>query len=248
MGHELKIMEALLSGFGLLFCLWLFYGALKRSESPVKILSKVLLTVILLGGEIWLIATFNATAADKTYMSGLPSVFLLVASVAVAGIVLSILWTPHIGEWLVAPLTNLFDGGSEPPELRPAYSAAQTKRKNGQPLEAIVVIREQLAKFPNDFKGVTLLAEIQADDLNDLPGAALTLRRFCDAPGLPERQVIAILKRLADLHLNRTCDEDAALAIMEELMARFPEAEISRRTAQRLGRQRAVAGPLGRAR
>ena len=39
-----------------------------------------------------------------------------------------------------------------------------TKRKLNRPFEAIVDVRKQLAKFPNDFEGVTLLAGIQAED------------------------------------------------------------------------------------
>jgi hypothetical protein len=236
MGHDLKMMDALLSGLGLVFGGWLVFRALKHSESPLKILGKGLLTVALLGGEFWLIHKINGSLHAGPVAGNSAAVFWLVASVAVTGMGLSLIWTPHLSSLLISPLTNLFDGGSQPPELKPAYSAARSQRQANRPLEAIVVIRAQLAKFPHDLTGVLLLAEIQAEDLGDLPGAELTLRRFCGSARVPEAQVIAALKRLADLHLNKTDDVDAALAVMEELMTRFPEAEISRRTAQRLGR------------
>lgn len=236
MSHDLKILEGLLSGLGLAFGLWLFYRVLQRSDSPARVVFKGLLTVALLAGDLFLIHRINGSLHEGTVTGNFTPVFLAVVSVAGVGVVLSILWAPHLGSFLISPLTDLFDGGHEPPVPRPAYSAALSQRKNNRPLAAVVAIREQLAKFPNDFKGVMLLADIQAEDLADGPGAILTLRRFCDTPGVPEPQVLAALKRLAGLYLDKDADVDAGLAIMEEIMARFPDAKISQRTAQRLGR------------
>ena len=121
--------------------------------------------------------------------------------IAVMGIVLSIMWTPHISEWISRPLSSLYDGGTEPPEPKPYYSIAQAKRQRREFLQAVVAIREQLAKFPNDFEGVMLLAGIQAEDLQDLPSAEITLNHFCDraesaAPAVCRRDEPA--RRLAD--------------------------------------------------
>ena len=230
------VLDATLSLAGAGFLVWLVWRAWQNSESPTAFVFKTLLTGGLLGGEILLVHRIQDLLQPGSVESNSGLVFLLVGSVAVAGSVLSILWTPHLADFLVSPLTNLFDGGNEPPERKPAYSAAISKRKASRPLEAIVAIREQLARFPNDFKGVMLLANIQAEDMNDLPGAEMTLNHFCNSPGVPDEQVVAALTRLADWHLNKTNDVDSALAIMEDLVARFPEAEVSRRAAERLGR------------
>jgi hypothetical protein len=130
----------------------------------------------------------------------------------------------------------LFDGGNQPPERRPAYSAAVSKRKNNRPLEAIVAIREQLARFPNDFQGVMLLASIQAGDMDDLASAEMTLNRFCNTPGQPDQQVVKALTQLADWHLNKGSDADTVLEIMERLIIQYPDAKVSQRVARRLGR------------
>src|SRR5690242_4785220 len=154
MSHELKILEGLLSGLGLAFVLWLFYRAVQRSESPLKILSKGLLTLVLLAGEFYFIHKTEGSLHDGGITANAGSALFLAASVACAGVILSIIWTPHIGELFAGPLGDLFDGGNLPPERRPAYSIAQSKRRQKKPLEAIVAIREQLAQFPNDFQGV----------------------------------------------------------------------------------------------
>ena len=157
-------------------------------------------------------------------------VFLTVAG----GFVMYAIWRHSIIDLVANPITSIFDGGSEPPEPKPAYSMAQAKRKSSRPLEAIVLIREQLAKFPTDFEGVMLLANIQAEDLNDLPGAEITLNHFCDAKNVPDRQVVGALTQLADWHLKKSADVDGARAALQKIVARFPDTEMALRAEQRL--------------
>jgi uncharacterized membrane protein len=235
MSHELKMLDVLLSGLGLAFGLWLFIRALQRSESPWKILAKGLLTIALIAGAVVFIHRSTGALRAGGMESNAWPALLMVASVAVAGVILSVIWTPHLGDLLVGPLADLFDGGRQPPERRPAYSIALSKRRQKKPWEAIVALREQLARFPNDFQGVMLLASIQAEDTEDLAGAEMTLKHFCNAAGVPDQEVIKALTKLADWHLTLGSDEDSAREIMEQIMARFPDAKISRRLAERLG-------------
>ncbi len=125
------------------------------AEDPAKILFKWGFTIPFVIFCIWLAGRMGAFGP-----------FLIVFM----GIVLSIMWTPHISEWFSRPLTSMYDGGTEPPEPKPYYSIAQARRQRREFLQAVVAIREQLAKFPNDFEGVMLLADIQAEDLQDLSG------------------------------------------------------------------------------
>lgn len=234
MSHGSHILETLLSVLGLMFLGWLGYGVARRSGAPTKFIFPVLLTLSLLAAEFLLVRKLGGSLSEESVVGNFVPVLLGVLSILAAGILLSILWTPTLSELLASPLTNLFDGGSEPPESKPAYSAALSKRKARRPLEAIVAIREQLAKFPNDFAGVMLLANIQAEDLDDLAGAEMTLRCFCEVADAPDSQVLQALTQLADWQLNQAFNEDAALAILHQIMARFPDAKISRRAAERL--------------
>ena len=220
MSHAIKIsVEVALAIAGLGCLIWLTIRTLKRSEDPAKILIKWAVTIpfVLLG--FWM--------AQRISIYG-PILILAM------GVVLSIMWTPHISEWFSRPLTSLYDGGLEPPEPKPYYSVAQARRRRRQFLEAVVAIREQLAKFPNDFEGVMLLAAIQAEDLQDLPSAEITLNHFCDQPNPPPRQFAAAMNHLADWQIKLAQDFDSARAALEKINARFPDTELSLQAAQRL--------------
>ncbi len=213
------IVSLLLSVIGLGFIVWLVIRSLKRSNDPLKLGFKIIFTVPFVVFCIW--AGVKAGAAG-------PLIIVFMA------IVMSYLWTPHLGELLASPLTDILDGGNEEPEKKPQYSAALARRKTNRPLEAVVAIREQLAKFPNDFEGVLLLANIQAEDMNDLAGAEITLNNFCNSPDAPDRQVAAALTQLADWHLKITADADAARAALRQLVTRFPDTVIALQAEQRL--------------
>jgi hypothetical protein len=220
MSHTAQItLNLILSLLGLVFLVWLSVRTLRRSGDPKKLILKWVFTL-----PFVLVCLFYAR------FLGPFGPFLIVFM----AIVMSYMWTSHISEMLFSPLTNLFDGGHEEPEKKPYYSAAKAKRNQGHPLEALVAVREQLAKFPTDFEGIMLLANIQAENLNDLPGAEITLINFCNSPGAPDRQVVAALTQLADWHLKKSVDVDAARAALQKIVERFPGTEISLRAEQRL--------------
>lgn len=192
---------------------------LRKSVDPGKLLGKLLFTVPFVGGCLWLAALLSVAG---------PFVIVLMA------VVLSFMWTPHIGEWLSSPLTGLFDGGNEPPDRKPLYSIAMTKRNRGKPREAVEEIRRQLEQFPNDFEGVMLLARIQAEDLADLSGAEVTLQHFCDWPAAPNRHVAAAYTQLADWHLKLAADASAARTALQNILTRYPDTELALQAEQRI--------------
>ena len=198
---------------------WGVFRMLKRSYDPAQVLFKLAITVPLV------IACF--IAAIKLSFFG-PFVMIIL------GVAISVMWAPHLGEWLCKPLTGLFDGGDEEPEPKPYYSITISKRKLNKPLEAVVEIRKQLARFPNDFEGVMLLAGIQAEDLKDLPGAEITLNHFCDQPDAPPKQVAAALTQFADWQLKLALDADSARAALEKIVTRFPSTDLALLAAQRI--------------
>lgn len=83
------IVALALVGAGLVYML-------KKSEAPGKLMLKLLFTVPFVAGCLLL--------APKLLIWG-PFLIVFMA------IVLSFMWTPHIGAWLASPLTGLFDGG-----------------------------------------------------------------------------------------------------------------------------------------
>ena len=220
MSTTYKIMEGTI---GLVVILgvtgWGFFRMLKRSYDPAKMLFKLAITVPL-------VIACLIGAIELSFFG--PFVMIIL------GVAISVIWTPHIGEWLCKPLTGLYDGGNEEPEQKPYYSIARSLRMKGKFLEAVVEIRRQLAQFPNDFEGVMLLAAIQAEDMNDLPGAEITLNHFCDRPDAPPKQVAAAMNHLADWQLKLAQDADSARAALEKITTRFPDTELALLAAQRI--------------
>ncbi|MEI8291810.1 MAG: hypothetical protein WCH99_20265 [Verrucomicrobiota bacterium] len=237
MSHELRlVLNISLSLFGLGFIGWLFWRSLKTSEDPGRLIFKWLLTAAVVWFEF-------AVAAPAFGRGGLDAVFGLGLTGALS-MAVNVIWRNAILDVIARPLTSIFDGGSEPPEPRPAYSIALAKRKSNHPLEAIVAIRGQLAKFPADFEGFLLLANIQAEDMNDLPGAENTLNHFCNSPDAPDRQVVAALTQLADWHLKKAADVDSARLALQKIARQFPDTEFALHAEQRLAHLGETENPL----
>jgi hypothetical protein len=149
---------------------WGMYRLLRRTEDPRLLVVKWILTVLVGGWLIWQTEAFSNTPASWYH----------VVAALIGGLVLTAIWRQNIASIVAKPFTALYDGGNVEIEPQPYYSVAEAKRKLGKYTEAIAEIRRQLAKFPTDLTGQMMLAEIQAQDLNDLPGAEVTIHRLCD--------------------------------------------------------------------
>jgi tetratricopeptide (TPR) repeat protein len=206
---------------------WLLVHKLKNSEDAPKLIFKWIFTAIVVGFVFKVVVPgFEAGGFDAI------NALLLMA---ICGVAMAVTWRQSIIDLVANPISSLYDGGNEPPEPKPLYSIAYSKRKLNKPLEAVVEIRKQLAKFPNDFEGVTLLASIQAEDLKDLPSAEITLNHFCDSENAPPKQVAAAWTQLADWHLKLFQDADSARAALEKTIEKFPDTELSLQASQRIG-------------
>jgi hypothetical protein len=205
---------------------WLLLKTLKSSDDPPKLIFKWIFTAVTIGFVFKVVVPgFEAGGYDA--IVGLILMLL-------CGLAMAVTWRHSIIDLVANPIASLYDGGNEPPELKPLYSIAYSKRKLNRPLEAIVEVRKQLAKFPNDFEGVMLLAGIQAEDLKDLPSAEITFNHFCDLPDAPPKQVAAAFTQLADWHLKLFQDADSARASLEKIIAKFPETDLALQAAQRI--------------
>ncbi len=205
---------------------WLFIRSFKRSVDRPRLIFKWAVTAVVVALVLFVVVPDFREGGDAT-----PGALVLML---ICGLAMVITWRHSIIETIAKPFTGAMDGGNEPPEPKPYYSVALTKRKLNKPIEAIVEIRKQLTKFPNDFVGVMLLAGIQAEDLKDLPGAEITVNLFCDSPGAPPKQVFAAMNHLADWQLKLAQDADAARAALEKIIRRFPDTELSLQAAQRI--------------
>ena len=170
---------------------WFLFLFLRKSEDPALLVFKWVLTALIVGWLVWF-----TEAGRNTPMN-----FQHVIATLVGGLVLAAIWRHNLTGFFAKPFTSLYDGGDTEVEPQPFYSIADAKRKQGRDLEAITEIRKQLARFPPDYLGQLMLAEIQAQIMNDLPGAALASNRLLEQPGHAPRNVTDALLKLADCRL-----------------------------------------------
>lgn len=224
-----------LSALGIAAFGWLLWHALKKSDDPARILFKAVTSALLIVGDVLLVRAMIGTLHDSDApQANAGQAFVIVGSVAACGVILAIMWTPQISNFLISPLTGMFDGGDTPPDPKPYYSIAIAKRKRNQPLEAVMLIRQQLAKFPTDYEGISLLANIQAEDLKDLDAAEATFNQFCEWDKAPPKQVAAALTQLADWHLKFFQDAYSARFAMQRIVQKYPDTDLALLAKQRI--------------
>jgi tetratricopeptide (TPR) repeat protein len=152
------------------------------------------------------------------------------------GVLLALLWAAPLGEILGGGVSGFLTGSGQMVEERPYFSVAETRRMKGDYAGAIKEIGKQLGKFPGDFEGQILLANIQMENLRDFEAAQTTLQNIADQTHQKTGNVAYALTMLADWQLKFARDQAAARATLEGLMGRFPNTGVELRVAQRVAR------------
>jgi tetratricopeptide (TPR) repeat protein len=204
---------------------WLLFRWLKKSDEPGALLGRLAITFVLALGLIW--------AAVKANNSPFAQIAVVLVA-AVLGLVFMVLWGPSFCGFVAKQFTNLYDGGDEEAEPRPFYSMAEGRRKQGKYEEAMAEVRGQLSRFPTDFTGWMLLADIQAENLNDINAAHETIAAILAQPGHAPQNIAFALNRLADWHLKFLQDPDGARRALEAIIERLPETEQAQFAHQRI--------------
>jgi tetratricopeptide (TPR) repeat protein len=152
----------------------------------------------------------------------------------ISGIVLTIVWRRSLINLVADPIASLYSGGDEAPDPHPFYSVARARQKQGRYPEAVEEILKQLARFPTDVEGHLLLAEVQAENLKDLPAAEMTIERFCEQPGHAPQNITFALYSMADWHLKVGQDRQGAQRFLEKVIQMLPDTEFALGAAQRI--------------
>ena len=219
MGRMLDIIRGTLILLGFVGIVgWWMFRSLRKSEEPEGLIAKWVITAVMLG------ILFLALGAG-------PFAPLFAA---VIGLILAITWGRSVAGAVARPFENLFTGGDTPPDPQPFYSIAEAKRKRGLFHEAVFEIHRQLQQFPNDLPGQIMLAQIQAENLNDLPGAQITIERLCQQPGHAPQNIATALHQLADWNLKFAQDVLAARQALEKIIELLPHSEQAQMAAQRI--------------
>jgi tetratricopeptide (TPR) repeat protein len=207
---------------------FLLFKTVRRSDDPALLIFKLVVTVVVVALVIFFLGPIMKQGGGLvTGLIGLPTG-------VIAGIVLAITWRKNIANLVANPIGSLYDGGTAEYEPRPVYSSAISLRKQGYPREALELARKQLERFPTDVEGQMLVADILAENLNDIEGAAMTIQRFCNQPDHTDRNIAYAYNTLADYYLKLHHDRDTAREALQQIIDRFPESEVAMLAAQRI--------------
>jgi tetratricopeptide (TPR) repeat protein len=206
---------------------FLLLKTVSRSDDPAQLIFKLIFTVVV----VTLMALFIGPVMRQ---GGFVAAFVGIPATCVGGLVMAITWRRNIANLVANPIGSLYDGGTDEYEARPVYSPAINLRKRGYHREALDLARKELERFPTDVEGQLLVADILAENLNDIDGAAITIQRLCNQPGHTERNIAYAYNTLADYYLKLHHDRDTAREALQQIIDRYPESEVAMLAAQRI--------------
>lgn len=212
---------------GAALAVWLLTAWWKKSDDRPGLLTRWLLTLadlLFLGLVVGpIVGRFDYGAA-----------FVGIPMAAVGGLILAIIWAPHLAGSVGRKFGQLYDGGDVPPDPEPFFSIAEARQKTGRYIEAVAELEKQLEVFPTHFRGLMMLAEIQADNLHDLPAATETIERIASQPVHASKNVAYAFTRLADWQLKYLKDPVAARETFQRIVGLFPDSPEAYHAHQRL--------------
>jgi len=129
-------------------------------------------------------------------------------------------------------------------KTRPLYARAVARLKFGKYSEAEWEIIHELEKCEDDFEGWMMLADLYANHFNDLPEAEQSILEICDQPKTTPSQLAMALHRLADWHLQRAGDPEAARRDLQMICQRLPGTHLARMAQLRMNQLPGSAAEL----
>ena len=216
------------------FCVAGLWRALARSDEPVRLAWRWVGTVAIVATLWFFSARLLGPERGGSYLMNFGPALILAAGIAAGGILLGMIWGSSIGRWVARPLAGLYDDGGRELKPAPCYSAAVAQRKQRRTARAIEEVRRQLDRFPDDFEGILLLAEIQALDLRDVPTAEITIETWLADDRRDRGQRAIARTKLADWYLQVLHDAEGARRCLQAIVKAAPDSEAAFLAEQRL--------------
>jgi len=145
---------------------------------------------------------------------------------------------------ILAPIAGYGAALLRPRQTPPMYARAIARIKFGKYTEAEWEIIRELEKAENDFEGWMMLAELYANQFNDLAEAERTILELCDQPKLTHSQLSMALHKLADWQLKLADDPDAARRALQMVIDRLRGTHLAHMAQLRLNQLPATAEDL----
>ena len=224
MSTQWTIGAAVSGALSLACIVWVMWRWLKASDEPGILILRWAVSVLVLG------FVFKTAVQARDEFSKIVAVLVG----AVGGLLMTIVWRQKFCDFVGDMFASLYTGGKQAVEPTPFYSIAEAKRKRGLYDEALAEVHTQLERFPTDFKGWMLLAEIHAEDRKDLPAAEQAVETILTQEGHAPRNIAYALNRVADWRLKLAQDREGARAALERIVALLPDSEQSQAALQRV--------------
>jgi tetratricopeptide (TPR) repeat protein len=135
---------------------------------------------------------------------------------------------------LFAPMAGYGAAILHAKKMPPMYARAIARMKFGKYPEAEREIIRELEKCEDDFDGWMMLAELYANQFNDLPEAEQSILEICEQPRTRPSQLSIALHKLADWHLQRAGDPAAARRDLQMICTRLPGTHLARMAQLRI--------------
>lgn len=171
----------------------------------------------------------NALAEDVDNTSTFSGILLTFLSAGYVGIVFVAYILPRIAH---RATHTIYDSGEM--VEKDSMSEARSKLAQGDYEAAMLAFREAAAKDQGNRLPWVEIVKIQREVLRDSATAIATLREVLENYVWQENDAAYFLFRLAELYDGDMSDRDSAVAIMQQVMAQFPETRHSANARHKL--------------
>ena len=124
----------------------------------------------------------------------------------------------------------------------PEYEEAERVWANGQPLEAIQLMRDYLKKHPTEQYAAIRIAEIYEKDLANYLAAALEYEEILKKKLPPDRWGWAAI-HLANLYSGKLNKAAEAETLLRRIIAEHPQTAAAKKARERLGEPEPLSAP-----
>ncbi|MEY4691025.1 MAG: Outer rane lipoprotein [Verrucomicrobiota bacterium] len=148
----------------------------------------------------------------------------------------------EISRWFSRKTGDVLLSENAPSTTDAEYEAAEAEWANGNPLEAVRMMREYLDKNPSEQYAAIRIAEIYEKDLHNYVAASLELEEVLTKRLSREKWGWTAI-HLANLYSGKMNQPEKAIAWLERIISDYPETGAAKKARSRLGVPEEAATP-----